>query len=136
MSGVPMTLQIATAIQQLELEWPEFIRSFFAVLNVFSLSLSALSPRCVVSDWQYLNKVPMMNAVPPGVFAFLVAHEYFLPRIRYVIRMVWARLFGRVSKIGSSHSHRLYTPEHYAVEVRFHSFNSVSKPLPMQVSER
>lgn len=85
----PRRLQIATQVQKLELDWPDYIRSFFSAMNILSLSFSALSPRCVVSDWHYLNKIPIMNAVPPVVFAFLVAHQYVLPRIWYVFQYSW-----------------------------------------------
>lgn len=77
-------LQTVTQVQKLELDWPPHIRNFFSVLNVLSLSLSALSPRCVVSDWQYLNKVPMINAAPVGIFLFLMAYKIIVPRAHYV----------------------------------------------------
>jgi hypothetical protein len=79
----------------LELDWPPYIRNFFAVLNLLSLSFSALSPRCVVSDWHYLNKVPIMNAAPPLVFVFLLVHQYVMPRLHYAVVYIFTAL-GRL----------------------------------------
>ena len=88
--------QITTQIQKLELDWPEQIRGFFQTLNLLSLSLSALSPRCVVSDWQYLNKVPITNAAPIGIFAFLLIHQYVVPRISHALRTVCKALLPSI----------------------------------------
>lgn len=82
------TMQITTQIAKLELAWPEQIRSFFAALNLLSLSFSALSPRCVVDEWQYLDKIPMLNAAPLGIFAFLFCHQFVMPRIHWLF--CWA----------------------------------------------
>lgn len=81
--------QISTSIQKLELDWPEEIRNFFAMLNLLSLSFSALSPRCILSKWSYLDKVPYVNAAPPVVFAFLMAHRYSAPRLQYCAAVAW-----------------------------------------------
>ena len=89
----PNRHQITTQIQKLELDWPEQIRGFFQTLNLFSLSLSALSPRCVVSDWQYLNKVPITNGAPIGIFVFLLVHRYLVPRISYLMRRLCKAAF-------------------------------------------
>lgn len=75
----------------MELDWPEHIRGFFQILNILSLSLSALSPRCVLSDWKYLNKVPITNSVPPAMYLILVAHLYCQPRVRYALQWLWAQ---------------------------------------------
>ena len=87
------TRQITTQIQKLELDWPEQIRGFFQTLNLFSLSLSALSPRCVVSDWKYLNKVPITNAAPIGIFVFLLVHRYLVPRLSFLLRSLCKAVF-------------------------------------------
>lgn len=88
----PPFFQITTQIQKLQLDWPDQIRSFFATLNLLSLSFSALSPRCVVSHWEYLNKIPVMNAAPILVYLFLLLHGYFLPRLLWVFRWIWSKL--------------------------------------------
>jgi hypothetical protein len=79
-------------VQKLELDWPEQISNFFAMLNILSLSFSGLSPRCVVSDWEYLNKVPIMNSIPPGVFVLLLCYQYAMPRAHYGLAWVAAAL--------------------------------------------
>jgi hypothetical protein len=65
------------------------------MINLLSLSFSALSPRCVMSDWRYLDKIPIMNAVPPALFLFLLAYQYVVPRVLWVLCFVWAKLFPR-----------------------------------------
>ena len=72
-----------TQVQKLELEWPPYIGNFFAMLNVMSLSLSRLSPRCVVEDWRYLDKLPYINAMPPLALVLLVSYQYLAPRLRH-----------------------------------------------------
>lgn len=83
-----------TQVQKLELDWPPRIRDFFSMLNILSLSFSSLSPRCVVHDWHYLDRVPIMNAAPPVVFLFLLAYQFFIPRIHYRLCM-WGQLMRR-----------------------------------------
>ena len=91
------SMQITTQIQKLELDWPPQIRNFFAMLNLLSLSFSSLSPRCVLSDWQYLNKIPMLNAAPLLIFLFLLAHQYFVSRLHYLCSFAWAKFVSRAT---------------------------------------
>eukprot|EP00951_Prasinocladus_malaysianus_P020408 scaffold166875_cov34-Prasinocladus_malaysianus.AAC.1 len=79
-------------VQKLELDWPEQIRDFFEVINVMSLSLSALSPRCVVDDWNYLNKLPIANAAPLFVCFMLFVVKYAQPRLKFCTRWLLFRM--------------------------------------------
>ena len=88
------TLQIITQVQKLELNWPPQIQSFFSTLNLLSLSFTALSPRCVVSEWNYLDKIIVTNLVPIAIYCFLLAYQIVGPRLNYAAHWLGRKLMS------------------------------------------
>ena len=92
---------------KLQLDWPDEIRDFFSIFNVLGLSLSSLSPRCVLSNWTHLHKVVMINCTPPIILTVLLLYTYFKPSIRLFGANVWLTTITKLNLAQHLHDDKL-----------------------------
>ena len=90
-------LQIGNATIKLQLDWPDEIRDFFSIFNVLGLSLSSLSPRCVLANWTHLHKVVMINCTPPTILTVLLLYTYIKPYVRYILANAWVTTIAKLN---------------------------------------